>query len=204
MILTLSDPKLWEEFVYNLTLVAPGKGEAKKTVSKGFIRIELSPFYKGLGPFATGVATDDILSIFTECPIVDYPGESEGEFHHLWSTVEALKAATPTPTTLGNSDALGYSVNLECSPDYDAKFDRLFWVDHVLDSISGEWEAVQSGDQYANKAWSSVRISPDRLRKFSLLKPQGQPILWEFGEWADRDIIRWSYEHMEGVYVPLD
>jgi len=203
-----SQLKSYEEFVYNLTLIAPGKGDAKKSVSKGLIRLGFAPFYKGVGPHLNGMATDDILSVFTETPIYSFDGEPTNEipggtFQPHWVTVEALKAATPTLTTLRflEGDPL-YEVTLDTSPDFDAKFDRLFWVEHTRDSIMGEWEPT--GGRLRTHGWNSVKISPDRLRKFSLLKPQGQPILWEFGEWADRDIIRWTYDSMSGVYVPLD
>jgi len=201
-----SQLKSYEEFVYNLTLVAPGKGDAKKSVSKGLIRLGFAPFYKGVGPHLNGMATDDILSVFTETPLYSFEGEPTNEipggtFQPHWVTVEGLRAATPTPIQgLNFGAAPVYRVTLDTSPDFDAKFDRLFWVEHTLDSISGYWDRPSRlGDD-----WDQIKISPDRLRKFSLLKPQGHPILWEFGEWADRDIIRWTYDSMSGVYVPLD
>lgn len=169
------DAEEWNRFVYNLTLVAPGKGEAKKTVSRGFIR--LSNFSTSL----IGMATDDILSVITSIEVDNYQGPPE-----TWVTVDALKSA-------GELEGI---LHLEISPDFDEKFDQLFWADHVYESIAGSATEIFS---------NGLSISPDRLRKFSLLKPQGNPIRWELVEWADRDIIRWSLgDNLRGVYVPLD
>ncbi len=193
----LANPLEFEQWRYNLLLVAPSKGEAKKTVSKGDIYFEGSTITKFGGAtltYLTGVATDDILSVRAELPIECF---TDDLFQPSTSTVEALKAVEGTPV---EGEPALWAYVLEGSPDYDENFGRKFWEEHVLDSICGPWETVAG---YGH--WHKLKISPDRLRKFSLLKPQGQPIFWEFGEWADRDIIRWSYgENLDGVYVPLD
>lgn len=179
------DAEQWNTFVYNLTLVAPGKGEAKKTVSRGFIRLYMYDNCDGTGELI-GMATDDILSVITQVTI---GGPTTGSFQPaLWVTVDALKSAGELEGVL----------HLEVSEDFDEKFDKLFWAEHVYESIAGA--VARNPDR-----WSGVSISPDRLRKFSLLKPQGNPIHWEFVEWADRSIIRWRLgDNLRGVYVPVD
>src|SRR5678809_943133 len=124
------DAEEWNQFVYNLTLVAPGKGETKKTVSRGFIRLHLFDNCDGSGELS-GMATDDILSVATSVTI---DGPTTGSFSPaLWVTVDSLRAA------LGSygGDYFSGKVTLEISPEFDEKFDKLFWQDHVYQSIAG-------------------------------------------------------------------
>lgn len=183
---TFDNLQQFENWRYNLLLVAPGKGEAKKTVSRGFIRLELwnvvSQDTIG-GSLLQGAATDDILSISTELPC---GGKSEV----IWVRADTLKNVMPGYFT----DM--WMVTLKNDPEFDAKFDKIFWEDHVLDSISGEVVSRPT-------VW--FEVNPDRFRKFSLLRPNTK-ITFDFVEWADRDIIRW-YHNLDGidtrgVYVP--
>ena len=168
----LKDSEAFDDWRYNLVLVAPGKGEAKKTVSRGFIRLSPVP------GFLKGTATDDILSVDAYLRVDD-----SGFDLPVWVTTEGLK----------NAILLEDTVTLEVSPEFDEKFDELFWEQHVLDSIYMGTPELHG----------FLSLSPDRLRKFSLLKPQGQPIKWGFFEWADRSIIQWALGDLRGVYVPL-
>lgn len=122
--------QLWESQAdYNLRLVAPNKGEAKKTASQGEI-------YLG---YFVGMATDDILSICCEVPwgISDEADPLEG-----------------------------------------------LWRD-VYDSIFGQ---AEDGLDY-----SYFNISPDKLRKFSLLEPRGKyPVAFKAVEWRGIPILRFK------------
>lgn len=175
----------FEEWRYNLLLINPGKGEAKKTVGQGFIRVD------GVPGHLDGYATDDILSVAAS---LDATPVQDHNFRPTWWTAEALKSAEVYPVLPNEAERV--HVKVQDSLDFDAKFDRLFWVEHVLSSIVGDSDPVS---QY------HITISPDRLRKMSLLKPQGHPMWWNHVEWADRDLIRWYYrQNLKGVYVPLD
>ena len=181
----------FEDWRYNLLLIAPTKGEAKKTVSRGYVRVEVenhSRMYDGFWSI-TGYATDDILSVSTE-----FLGEPEGdeESRRFWVSTEDLKKVEPSHISENV-----YTFELPEAEVYDTKFDQLFWHDHVRSSIYDVVPPVTA-------TW--LTLSPDRLRKFSLLKPQGHKLYFDFVEWSDRDVIRWSYDDgtTEGVYVPVD
>lgn len=172
-------------FFYNLELVAPGKGEAKKTVSSGKIFLESDDF------MVHGVATDDILSVYGRVFLND-GSENIGQY-----TTDTIKAVRNTIM----KDAGIVTVELPDDDNLDEEFIDLFWRGHVLDSI------VDAGTTAAQPLMlPGVNLSPDKLRKFSLLEPRGEhPVRFEFVEWADRDIIRWQYgPEYSGVLVILD
>jgi len=182
----VADHEDFEQWRYNLLLVNPGKGEAKKTVGGGVIRISVVTSY-----YLMGLASDDILSVAAGLPLGD---PEDTELEPSWWTAEDLKRVEGTPIE-GRGNCRLYQLS-DPTPEYSEEFDRIFWKEHV-------WESI-FGDALGAYKWG-LGLSPDRLRKFSLLKPTGLPIEWDFCEWADRDIIRWSYgEHTKGVYVPLD
>lgn len=120
--------ELDRQFDYNLRLVAPGKGEAKRTASQGKIFLT--------GGF--GLATDDILSLYCDLGPVDH-------------------GMNATPTGL--------------------------WA-LVYDSIFGPAEEVGT---------SVVNVSPDKLRKFSLLEPRGvYPVSFKSVVWKGAPILRFK------------
>lgn len=180
-----------QDMFYNLATVAPGKGQAKKTVSTGLTRLELTVNDGKIE--VRGLATDDVLSIYQQV------------------TIELAEAAKvfgqeAFERTL-HEDVVGYfypdtlramSGGEPSAPDrtYDQSFDEKFWRQHVMGSIF---------DQTPSYPLAYVKVMPDRLRKFSLLKPQDQPLELFMTEWADRTIIRWRYNKSAyGIYAPLD
>lgn len=187
MILTFKDSQTFEDWRYNLLLVAPSKGEAKKTVSQGFIR--LNAWYKfDTYPFAIvdGMATDDILSISTSIQL-EGVAEANGESKVLWISPQNFKALEPIEDCRGE-----FSVEIENDPAFDARFDKLFWQDHVEESINGVAK---------RQAEMSFILNPDRFGKLGLLRPRGVPFQFDHVEWADRDILRWSGGDAFGIYT---
>lgn len=189
----IQDPKEFDEWKYNLLLIAPGKAESKKTVSRGFIRVDA--LWTGIQWALTGMATDDILSISAEILGVIDDNIPLQEINPFWIKPETLKAVTPT---LMKGTGF-YLVDFPEDEAFDGKHDQRFWLDHVEASINEPYQQTVS----ASITW--IDLSPDRLRKFSLLKPQGFPMTWEFVIWQSREIIRWSYSAggCVGIYVPL-
>lgn len=98
-----------DQFVYNLGLVAPGKGEAKKSSSGGRVLIGYEPvndLYQ-----ITGYATDDLLSVQVQLPgLVKEPGALWGE-----ATVDELKMGGQVPI--------------------DPNFNEALWIEGVRSSI---------------------------------------------------------------------
>ena len=159
MILTFKDSQTFEDWRYNLILVAPTKGEAKKTVSQGFIRLELFNDLEDVyPPLIGGMATDDILSISTAIQLFRPVGETEGKI--LWISPQNFKALEPIEDCRGE-----FSVEIENDPAFDQRFDKLFWVDHVEDSINGSVK---------RQAEMSFVLNPDRFGKLGLLRQIGR------------------------------
>lgn len=182
-----------ETFVRNLTNVAPNKGEAKKTVSQGLIRVSFG-MDDELEWWMEGHATDDVMAIFQKEPI------SRDQFERMTSATQVDQfewVGYYLPDTLKSwlyYNKLDYNTTRPDS-SYDREFDSKFWLDHVDSSILGPAGHPSVG-------W--VEMNPDRLRKFSLLEPRGQVLRWEFREWADQTVIRWTYGVAHGVYAPID
>lgn len=186
MILTFKDSQTFEDWRYNLILVAPSKGEAKKTVSQGFIRLELYNEFDVYPPLIGGMATDDILSISTSLHLLGV-AESNDEGKVLWISPQNFKALEPIEDCRGE-----FSVEIENDPAFDARFDKIFWMEHVEDSINGVAK---------RQAEMSFVLNPDRFGKLGLLRPRGLPFHFEHVEWADRDILRWSGGNAFGIYT---
>jgi len=184
MILTFKSLQAFEDWRYNLLLVAPTRGEAKKTVSQGFIRFQL--WYDDLYPMIVGFATDDILSISTSLDVIHITN-SFGESEYLWISPQNFKALEPIEDCRGE-----FSVEIENDPAFDERFDKLFWEDHVEDSINGLAK---------RQAEMSFVLNPDRFGKLGLLRPRGLPFHFQHVEWADRDILRWSGGNAFGIYT---
>jgi hypothetical protein len=183
MIVSVEDPGKFEDFRYNLQLVAPGKSDGKKTVSRGFIRLEVNAF-TGASTLE-GVATDDILSIHTSLSVVN---TSTTGREIVWMLPEALKAAPLVDSCDGT-----WMVILDGHADYDERFDRMFWEEHVQDSIlTGDVKRVPE---------LGFVLNPDRFAKLGLLRPRGKPFAFSHVEWADRSILRWSADAVSGVYT---
>jgi hypothetical protein len=184
MILTFKDLQAFEDWRYNLLLVAPTKGEAKKTVSQGFIRLQL--WHDELYPLVQGYATDDILSIQTSLALTEITA-GIGEGKNLWISPQNFKAAEPFEDCNGD-----FSVEIENDPAFDARFDERFWDEHVEDSINGVAKF---------QAEIGFTLNPDRFGKLGLLRPRGYPFSFEHVEWADRSILRWSGHSGFGIYT---
>lgn len=185
MILTFKDLQSFEDWRYNLLLVAPTKGEAKKTVSQGFIRLQVFDELDVYAPLINGMATDDILSIFTSITLFRGVRESEGKV--LWISPQNFKALEPIEDCRGE-----FSVEIENDPAFDTRFDKIFWMEHVEDSINGSAK---------RQAEMSFVLNPDRFGKLGLLRPRGLPFNFQHVEWADRDILRWSGGNACGIYT---
>lgn len=186
MILTFKDSQTFEDWRYNLILVAPTKGEAKKTVSQGFIRLELFNDLEDVyPPLIGGMATDDILSISTSVQLVRRVGETDRKT--FWISPQNFKALEPIEDCRGE-----FSVEIENDPAFDERFDKLFWEDHVEDSINGVAK---------RQAEMSFVLNPDRFGKLGLLRPRGLPFHFQHVEWADRDILRWQGGNTAGIYT---
>lgn len=180
---SFNDAKKFDDWRYNLILVAPGKGEAKKTVSQGFIRLELSAYRASSSGFIymlEGTATDDILSINSSMAVTTEHTERES----IWVTPQHLKSL----------EVKHQEVELENDPAYTQEFDKIFWEEHVLDSIFGQSRATK--EEY-------ITLNPDRFGKMGLLRPRGLPFEYQFVEWADQNIIRWFQGDTDtrGVYT---
>lgn len=177
------DARELHDLFYNLELVAPGKGEAKKTVSLGKIFLDIDSFA------IHGLATDDIISIYGNVMIQESPAS---EMSYGFIEPSMLRDYR---IQLGKAKGV-QTIDLPLEPE-DEEFMELFWHGHVLESIHGEAGAVVR---------SQVLLSPDKLRKFSLLEPRGEyPVKYDFVEWADRDIVRWTYgPNYSGVLAILD
>lgn len=188
MILTFKDLQEFEDWRYNLLLVAPGKGEAKKTVSQGFIRINVWEKFSADNPIAEGTATDDILSISSALNLVGVAAEVD-EGKTLWVSPQNFKALEPLEDCRGE-----FSVEIENDPAFDERFDERFWDEHVLDSIMGLAKLQPE---------ISFSLNPDRFGKLGLLRPRGLPFSFDHVEWADRSILRWqqSGRDTSGVYT---
>lgn len=134
-----------DDFDYNLDLVRPGKGEAKKTASQGEIFT---------GSNGVALATDDILSVaVSREPFPAFQGYQGQTFSGFWGDVHSsiFKPSVSIPT---------YTFN----------------------------------------------VSPDRLRKFSLLKPRGiYPVSFIFVTWRGIDILRFKMgPYVRGSMAILD
>lgn len=186
MILTFKDSQTFEDWRYNLILVAPTKGEAKKTVSQGFIRLELYNEFDVYPPLIGGMATDDILSISTSLHLLGV-AESNDEGKVLWISPQNFKALEPIEDCRGE-----FSVEIENDPAFDARFDKIFWMEHVEDSINGVAKLQPE---------ISFVLNPDRFGKLGLLRPRGLPFHFQHVEWADRDILRWGGGNAFGIYT---
>lgn len=184
MILTFKDLQDFEDWRYNLLLVAPTKGEAKKTVSQGFIRLQA--WYDEHYPSVVGMATDDILSIFSRLDLVGVAAEV-GDGKSFWISPQNFKALEPIENRGGE-----FSVEIENDPAFDARFDELFWDQHVEYSINGVAKVQPE---------ISFSLNPDRFGKLGLLRPRGYPFTFEHVEWADRSILRWEGHSGFGVYT---
>lgn len=174
----------FNDWRYNLLLAAPSKGEAKKTVSLGFIRIEALAIWGG-DYVLSGMATDDIFSLHSELP-----GELLDEPKTFWISPEKLKGINEFEPHKG-----GFIIDFPEDPAFDETFDVMFWVEFVERSIYGNVKPL---------ATYRIEVSPERLRKFSLLKPVGQTLFLEFVEWNGWSIIRWTAANSQGIYVPLE
>jgi hypothetical protein len=168
------------DFFYNLELVAPGKVEAKKTVSKGFVYLEYH------GRTLIGVATDDFISIYGVVEI-----DEIDDFGCLLSTTDDLK-------------------RLRGTLDKGSEFSTLDLPETEVDEHLLDFFSVYHIDMICLPAFELRRwgawVSPDRLRKFSLLEPRGRyPLKLAHTEYADRDIFRWQYgPNYRGVYAHLN
>lgn len=189
----------FHDFLYNLATVAPGKGQAKKTVSTGLVRLELTTNDSRIE--VRGLATDDVVSIYQQVTI------------SLEDTTRIF--GSPVMERILHEDVIGYfypdtlktlgelaKLTIPTAPPppdrlFDQKFDQQFWLEHVMSSI---FSATPSTPLHF------LKIMPDRLRKFSLLKPADKPLEFYMTEWADRTIIRWRYAEGKayGIYAPID
>ena len=169
------------EFLYNLALIAPGKGEAKSSISGSNI------FVQRVDHTLYGWATDDIISVRQTLNLPDDPAYSEviGII-----TTDQAKAFRNELTQLSEKDKFLFSV--------DSVYDYNFWWDHVNASINGSVKGRLLDPTLA--------LSPDRLRKFGLLEPRGKyPLDLERVQWNHNDIVRWKYgPDTNGVLAPLD
>lgn len=176
-----SDRKDLRDFLYNLSLIAPGKGEAKKTVSGGKILLVRS------NEHLWGYATDDIVSVVCRISTTDTVfSETVGTILPDEAKDYSLKAP------LEDSDHT-FRIEVDTGYDYD------FWWGHVNPSINGR-------PSYGHIVQPHLALSPDRLRKFGLLEPRGKyPLDLDRVEWEGNDIIRWMYgPNVKGVLAPLD
>lgn len=175
----------FNDWRYNLLLAAPSKGEAKKTVSLGFIRIEALDIWGGGDCVLSGMATDDIFSLHSELP-----GKLLEEPKTFWISPEKLKGINEFEPHNG-----GFIIDFPEDASFDEAYDVMFWVEFVERSLYGDVTPLPA-------EW--IQVSPERLRKFSLLKPVGEPLLLGFVEWNGWSIIRWTTAYSQGIYVPLE
>jgi len=177
----------FEDWRYNLLLVAPGKGEAKKTVSQGIIRLELFRYPATGRPVFTldGSATDDILSIYSA---IGGSSSDIVERTAIWVRPETLKTLEVTQEGFEE-----FSIDVTNDSSFSEEFDKIFWEEHVLDSIMGN--AKGQSEMF-------FQLNPDRFGKLGLLRPRGIPFDFEHVEWADRSILRWYQgDKSRGVYT---
>lgn len=186
-----SPENTWNQFAKNLILFAPNKGEAKKTVSRGLIRLEMEVI-DDKAILIQGAATDDIASIYMSlyvptseaATVLKRPLLKEvlkEDFIGYWEP-EQLKLSLTGPLELPAQPA-------------EASFDKKFWVEHVFGSIYY--------DHVATLLTTGVSFNPDRMRKLALMEPRGAEVQFWFVEWADRSIIRWNTETARGAYAPV-
>lgn len=182
------DQVTWEQMIKNLILFAPTKAEAKKTVSGGLVRIHLDIHNQDI-VVAQGMATDDIISIYTDIAI---------PIKEL-----ATRVKKPLLKEILNSGFTGHWAPEELRegtlglPEraFDAGFDDLFWRQHVRSSLSDWVPGIQT---------FGVSFNPDRMRKLALMEPRGQAVDFWFCEWADRSLIRWRTPTAFGAYAPVE
>lgn len=178
---------LWDQFLKNLVTISPTKGEAKKTVSRGIVRLRIVVESARLIRIE-GMATDDIVSIdqwmlmdLDQAQLVMTPAllseAMRTDFVGWWTTDELKSGKLHYPTT-----------------EFDPDFDKRFWIEHVHSSIHDLTQGVVA---------QLFSFNPDRMRKLALIEPRGQEMTMVFCEWADRTIIRWgTLDEIHGVYAP--
>jgi hypothetical protein len=173
----------WGAFIKNLTLVAPNKGEAKKSVSGGRVRLEFQVVGSNLR--VAGLATDDHISISSSI-VLTIPEARAVLDNDLLRRVMDDDIYGEYP-----SDALK-EPRLGAPGPPDKEFDRLFWREHVWSSIFSDAPSVRP---------EGFAFNPERLRKLALLEPR-EEMSFHFVDWADRSIIRWTAPLHAGVYAP--
>jgi hypothetical protein len=110
--------KEYAQWAYNLDLVKPGVGTAKKSASRGSIYYHINDYE------LVGFATDDLLSVKVTLPLMDAP--SEVSFGELESDVSPL--GTPGPAfwlTAVKESIDGEAVNMDHRLTYHVSPDRL-------------------------------------------------------------------------------
>lgn len=187
MILYEKDLSLTREFFYNLALVAPSKASAKHSISQGKIFLDSHPLPDERKSKVVGYATDDYLSIrqeivFPELFRITEPGVI---------TSEQAKEVANLPAELPE----GHYLHVKPEYDYD------FWYEFVAPSIVGNSKDIEV-------ELARLAVSPDRLRKFSLLQPRGTyPLDFKFvrSTISRTPFIRWRLgPNITGTLAPLN
>src|SRR5688572_18402295 len=119
--------KSLENLVKNLVNFAPNKGQAKKSVSRGLIRLHFTTF----GPEKIrmyGLATDDVVSIHegVNIPIDDV--------RELLSPLQFKELLLHDYTAYFLPESLR-DLHLIPAHSYERSWDEKFWMEHVMSSI---------------------------------------------------------------------
>lgn len=193
-----------KEYIYNVLLWTPGKGDAKKSISGGRVEVSLLP------ETISFLSTDGYVAVQTgSSHIFDaIPSEVSGEDLKL-----VLKA-------IGEIEEEDIQVTMDNDHIYFGKTP----IDYITHNPDDLWNSIrklvdprQHSSVEIHKHFSAFYLDPKRLSKFSLLEPKleyplamapstsdisSQPtILWKYGSGARGVLAPLTVELLEEAYA---
>jgi len=192
------DAALLHQTIYNTLIFTPGKGEAKKTTTRGDVLLSA----RSDGMFF--IATEGYVVLSEKFPAVNIdipPGDSV----ECWIRGDELREFEKALREIKGEISLSL-------PPFDLSIDDGPTLKLLLSSDAKDyWDGVRkllAGKGVDGDALDGpFAIGPDRLSKFSRLKPQGEyPLdLKRFVTESSQDLLYWKYgPAVRGILVPLN